>query len=179
MVADVVGYWGVRYIVEGSIQKAAARIRVTAQPIDALTGSHLWAERYDRTIEDIFAVQDEVVQTIVSTLEGRLAATAAAHLRGKPARSWVAHDYFLQGRELSNRYKVSEADGFLARAIDLDPSYAQAYAWRASTLAAKFWADRDPRRQWKRPAVAPRRHCRWTIPTPGASGHGLRFPSLT
>ena len=135
---------GVRYIVEGSIQKAGARIRVTAQLIDAATGSHLWAERYDRTIEDVFAVQDEVVQTIVSTLEGRLAATAAAQIRGKPTTSWVAYDYFLQGREFSNRYRLSEADDFLARAIELDPGYAQAYAWRASTLVGKYWSDRRP-----------------------------------
>jgi TolB-like protein/Tfp pilus assembly protein PilF len=135
---------GVRYIVEGSIQKAGARIRVTAQLIDAATGNHLWAERYDRTIEDVFAVQDEVVQTIVSTLEGRLAASAAAQIRGKPTTSWVAYDYFLQGRELNNRYKIAEADDFLARAIDLDPSYAQAHAWRAQTLVAKYWYDGAP-----------------------------------
>jgi adenylate cyclase len=132
---------GVRYIVEGSIQKSGARIRVTAQLIDAATGNHLWAERYDRTIEDVFAVQDEVVQTIVSTLEGRLAASAAAQIRGKPTTSWVAYDYFLQGRELSTRYKIREADEFLARSIDLDPFYAQAHAWRASTLVAKYWYD--------------------------------------
>jgi adenylate cyclase len=135
---------GVRYIVEGSIQKAGARIRVTAQLIDAVTGNHLWAERYNRTIEDVFAVQDEVVQTIVSTLEGRLAATAAAQIRAKPTTSWVAYDYFLQGRELSSRYKISEADDFLARAIDLDPFYAQAHAWRAQMLVARYWSDRDP-----------------------------------
>ena len=135
---------GVHYIVEGSIRKAGARVRITAQLIDAATGSHLWAERYDRTIEDVFAVQDEVVQTIVSTLEGRLAATGAAQARGKPTTSWVAYDYFLRGRELSNRYRISEADDFLARAIDLDPGYVHAYAWRASTLVVKYWYDLKP-----------------------------------
>jgi len=142
--AEVRRLLGVRYILEGSIRKAGTRVRVTAQLIDAASGSHLWAERYDRTIEDVFAVQDEVVQTIVSTLEGRLAATAAAQVRGRPTTSWAAYDYFLQGRELSNRYRIAEADDFLARAIELDPGYVHAYAWRASTLAAKYWNDLNP-----------------------------------
>ncbi|HEU4825320.1 MAG TPA: adenylate/guanylate cyclase domain-containing protein [Dongiaceae bacterium] len=135
---------GVHYILEGSVRKAGTRVRVTAQLIDATTGSHLWAERYDRTIADVFAVQDEVVQTIVSTLEGRLAATAAAQVRSRPTTSWAAYDYFLQGRELSNRYRTAEADDFLARAIELDPGYVHAYAWRASTLVAKYWHDLKP-----------------------------------
>jgi adenylate cyclase len=135
---------GVHYIVEGSIRKAGTRVRITAQLIDAATGKHLWAERYDRTIEDVFAVQDEVVQTIVSTLEGRLAASGAAQGRGKPTDNWVAYDYFLRGRELSSHYRVGEADDCLARAIDLDPGYVHAHAWRASTLVAKYWYDRKP-----------------------------------
>jgi adenylate cyclase len=142
--AEVRRILGIHYILEGSIRKAGARVRVTAQLIDAATGSHLWAERYDRTIEDVFAVQDEVVQTIVSTLEGRLAATAAAQVRSRPTISWAAYDYFLQGRELSNRYRVFEADEFLARAIELDPGYVHAYAWRASVLVARYWHDLKP-----------------------------------
>lgn len=132
---------GVSYIVEGSIRKAGGKVRITAQLIDAETGNHLWAERYDRTIEDIFAVQDEVVRTIVSTMEGRLAASGASLVRAKPTASWAAYDYFLRGRELSNHYRISEADDFLARAIDLDPGYVHAYAWRASTLVVKSWFD--------------------------------------
>ena len=134
---------GASYIVEGSVRKSGTRIRITAQLIDAAAGSHLWAERYDRTIEDIFAVQDEVVQTIVSTLEGRLAAAGAAQLRSKPTTSWAAYDYFLQGRELSSRYRINEADRCLAQAIELDPDYVNAYAWRASTLVTKFFQDND------------------------------------
>jgi adenylate cyclase len=132
---------GVRYIVEGSIRRAGPTVRVTAQLIDGATGAHLWAERYDRTMEDVFAVQDEVVHSIVSTLEGRLAAAGAAQVRAKPTASWAAYDYFLQGRECSARYKIDEADALLARAIELDPNYAHAYAWRASTLVARYWRD--------------------------------------
>ncbi len=132
---------GVNYIVEGSIRKAGNRVRITAQLIDTQTGNHVWAERYDRTVEDIFAVQDEVVRTIVSTMEGRLAATGASLVRAKPTASWAAYDYFLRGRELSNHYRINEADVCLARAIELDPGYVHAYAWRASTLVAKSWFD--------------------------------------
>lgn len=130
---------GVGFIVEGSIRRAGPTVRVRAQLIDVATGAHLWAERYDRRMEDVFAVQDEVVHSIVSTLEGRLAAAGAAQVRAKPTASWAAYDYFLKGRECSVRYKIDEADSLLARAIELDPNYAHAYAWRASTLAARYW----------------------------------------
>ncbi|MGH6907728.1 MAG: BTAD domain-containing putative transcriptional regulator, partial [Aestuariivirga sp.] len=143
-VAAVRRVLGVRYIVDGSIRKAGTNVRVSARLTDAESGKQLWAERYDRAIEEVFEIQDEVVQTIVSTLEGRLAAAGAARVRAKPTASWVAYDYFLQGRELSNRYKIHEADGFLARAIELDPGYVHAYAWRASALLAKYWYDQKP-----------------------------------
>ena len=65
-------------------------------------------------------------------------------MRAKATTNWAAYDYFLQGRDLSNRYRVKEADVFLARAIELDPDYAHAYAWRASTLTAQYWSDWKP-----------------------------------
>jgi adenylate cyclase len=132
---------GVRYIVEGSIRRAGSTVRITAQLIDGVTGTHVWAERFDRKIEDVFAVQDEVVHSIVSTLEGRLAAAGAAQVRAKPTSNWAAYDFFLQGRDCSVHYKIDEADALLARAIELDPNYAHAYAWRASTLTIKYWGD--------------------------------------
>jgi TolB-like protein/DNA-binding SARP family transcriptional activator len=132
---------GVRYIVEGSVRKADRRIRVTAQLIDAVTQTHLWAERYDREIQDIFAVQDEVTRAVASTLEGRIAASGANHARRKPAKDWVAYDYFLQGRECAYRYQEVEADPFFARAIELDPGYVHAHAWRALALNVKYLLD--------------------------------------
>ncbi len=135
---------GVRYVLDGSIRKGGDTFRMTVQLIEAETGKQLWAERYDKAADEIFAVQDDVVRTIVSTLEGRLAVTAAAHLRTIPTTSWAAYDYFLQGRELSNRYRAHEADRFLARAIELDPDFIHAYAWRASTLIVKYWDDLNP-----------------------------------
>jgi TolB-like protein len=134
----------VDFIVEGSVRKIGNKVRIAAQLIDAVTVKHLWAERYDRKIEDIFAVQDEVVQSIVSTVEGRLAVAGAALVRRKPTNSWIAYDYFLQGREFSNLYRVVEADEFLARAIEMDPRFVHAYAWHAMTLVAKYWFDQKP-----------------------------------
>jgi TolB-like protein len=113
---------GVRYIVEGSVRKAGNRIRVTAQLIDAVSQSHLWAEKYDREIEDIFAVQDEVTHAVAATLEGRVAASGVEQARRKPTKDWVAYDYFLQGRERVDRYQMKDAEAFFARAVELDPA---------------------------------------------------------
>jgi TolB-like protein len=98
---------GVRYIVEGSVRKASGRIRVTAQLIDAVTQSHVWAERYDRDIQDIFAVQDQVTRAIVATLGGRIVASGAEQSRCKPTKNWVAHDYYLQGRNRDHASTMS------------------------------------------------------------------------
>ena len=132
---------GVRYVVEGSVRKVSNRIRVTVQLIDAVTQSHLWAERYDRDIQDIFAVQDEVAQIVVAIVEGRVAASAAEHARRKPTKDWAAYDYLLQARECINRYQYVEAQPFLVRAIELDPGYVQAHALMAMALADKYLID--------------------------------------
>jgi TolB-like protein/Tfp pilus assembly protein PilF len=131
----------VSYVVEGSVRKAGNRLRITAQLIDARTQSHLWAERYDREMEDIFAVQDEVAHAVAATLEGRIAASGAEHARRTPTKDWVAYDYFLQGRECVNDYRLEQADSFFVQAIELDPSYAQAHAWRAIALSITYLID--------------------------------------
>jgi adenylate cyclase len=125
---------GVVYIVEGSVRKSGSRIRITAQLIDARTNVHVWADRYDRDLAEVFAVQDEVVAAIVSMLEGRMAAAEAAIARAKPTTSWSAYDYFLQGRELCNRNRDPEAVPFLAKAVSIDSRFALAHAWLAIAL---------------------------------------------
>jgi TolB-like protein len=135
---------GVRYIVEGSVRKVGTRIRVTAQLIDAVSQSHLWAERYDRDIEDISALQDDVTRAVVTTLEGRVAASGAEQARRKRTKDWAAYDFFLQGRSLMDRYQIVEAEPFFTRAIELDPGYAHAHAWRAISLVGKYWHERQP-----------------------------------
>jgi TolB-like protein len=133
---------GVRYIVEGSVRKAGPRVRVTAQLIDAVSQSHLWAEKYDRDMDDIFALQDEVTRAIAATLEGRVAASGAEMAGRKPTGNWSAYDYFLRAREhLLQRYDLTAAEPLLWRVIELDPSYAQAYAWQSLIYVTKYFDD--------------------------------------
>ena len=91
---------GVRYLVEGSVRRMGDRIRITAQLIDAETGNHVWAERFDRPMADIFAVQDEVVRTIVGTVVGRVYASAAERLLRTPPSNPAAYDLTLRGNWL-------------------------------------------------------------------------------
>jgi adenylate cyclase len=125
----IAGELGVRYIVEGSVRRAPARVRINAQLIDAATGSHLWAERYDRDLADIFVVQDEVVGKIMSALAGTLPATQA--LPRRRTTSLEAYDLFIRGRWLAvqSLEDTRAARPLLEKAIELDPGFAEAYAW--------------------------------------------------
>ncbi len=132
---------GARYLVEGSVRRVANRMRVTAQLVDALTHTQVWAERYDRDINDVFEVQEDVARSIVATLEGRIAARGAEQTRRKPTAEWAAYDYLLRGRECNYRYRTVEAELFFARAAEIDPAYAQAHAWRAIMLGVGYLFD--------------------------------------
>ena len=134
---------GVNYVVEGSVRKVGDRIRITAQLIDAKTGDHIWAERYDREVAGIFQVQDEVVATIVTALEGRMTAAAAQSTQRKPPASWSAYDCLLRGRELANAGKEKDAAPLFSRAVEIDPGFAQAHAWVAVGLLANYWFNAD------------------------------------
>ncbi|HZD41023.1 MAG TPA: adenylate/guanylate cyclase domain-containing protein, partial [Terriglobales bacterium] len=126
--------YGVDYVVEGSVRKAADRVRVTVQLIDGETETHVWAQRYDRKLEDIFAIQDEVTSAIVSTLFGRLEAAKHEKVKRKHTENMAAYECVLTGRVLHhrlNRDANAEALRMLNRAIELDPRYAQAHAWKA------------------------------------------------
>src|SRR5262245_28741483 len=90
---------GVRYVVEGSVRKAGNRVRINAQLVDATTGGHLWAERYDRELQDIFALQDEVTQKIVAALQVKLTKAEQEHLGRAPTDNLEAYDYSLRGWE--------------------------------------------------------------------------------
>jgi adenylate cyclase len=135
-IQDIGGDLGVQYVVEGSVRKARDRVRVTVQLIEAKTGNHVWAERYDRELDDIFAVQDEVVRTIVASMTGRLEKVGSEHAKRKPPSSLDAYDYLLRGREFYVRFTPedsSEARTMFENAIALDPAYAAAYAGLAKT----------------------------------------------
>ena len=140
----------VQYVVEGSVRKAGNRVRITVQLIDAETDRHIWAERFDRQLEDIFAIQDEVAASIVSTLPGRLEAVAQERAIRKPTDNMAAYECVLAAKVLHHRSTIEDnekAQAMVNRAIALDPNYAHAYAWRACILGQTWvrnWcADRD------------------------------------
>ena len=119
---------GVQYIVEGSVRKVGNRVRITVQLLEANKDKHLWAERYDRELDDIFAVQDEVVEAIASALPGRIEAAATELARQKPTTSLTAYDYLLRGEWAWWRDEDSEALEFFQKAVEVDPNYARALA---------------------------------------------------
>jgi adenylate cyclase len=127
----------VQYVVEGSVRKSDSRVRITVQLIDAETDRHLWAERYDRELADIFAIQDEVTSSIVSILPGRVAAAAQDRVQRKPPENLVAYECVLAGKLLHHRSTRADNEAalrMLERAIALDPGYAHAHAWKACVL---------------------------------------------
>ena len=124
---------GVRSVLEGSIRRSGKRVRITAQLIDAATGGHLWAERYDRDLTDLFAVQDDVTRRIVDALKVTLSPTEKARLADSGTPSIDAYDWALRGRELlrgnpKNWETFEQSKAFFTRAIEIDPSYSEAYA---------------------------------------------------
>jgi adenylate cyclase len=140
---------GVRYVLEGSVRRAGARVRITAQLIDAGTGHHLWAERFDRDLADLFEVQDEVTSRIVATLAGKLAESERRRARSGQTENLEAYDCVLRGRELWHRFTAEanrEARRLYEKAIELDPDYARAYAslaWTYLTEHSEHWAGAD------------------------------------
>jgi adenylate cyclase len=122
---------GVRYVLEGSVRKAGERIRITAQLIDGATGNHLWAERYDRDLADVFAVQDEITQTVVGAIAPAMETAELRRAHAKQPEDMRAWDYLLRGREQysrGTRESVVEAIALLKRSIEIDPNFAPAYA---------------------------------------------------
>ena len=132
---------GVRYVVEGSVRKSGNRVRITVQLIEGESDHHIWAERYDRDLEDIFAIQDEVTSAIVATLPGRLEADARSRAERKPPANMAAYECVLEAKILhhrSNRDDNTRAVDLIQRAIELDPRYGHAHAWRACILGQQW-----------------------------------------
>src|SRR3954451_15272450 len=138
---------GVGYVVEGSVRKGGDRVRITAQLNDVATGSHVWAERYDRALADVFAVQDEITEAIVAAIEPQLYAAENFHAQRKPPDSMDAWDLVMRG--LSHYWRVTRQDNLVAqalleKAIAIAPNYGQALGVLAAshTFGAHMgWAD--------------------------------------
>jgi adenylate cyclase len=124
---------GVRYVLEGSVRKAGGRVRITAQLIDALTGTHLWADRFDGSLEDVFELQDKVASSVAGIIEPALQAAETARSAGRPTNDLTAYDLYLRAYAiyLSSARQIPEALPLLERAIARDPRYGPALAWAA------------------------------------------------
>jgi tetratricopeptide (TPR) repeat protein len=125
---------GVRYVLEGSVRKAGSRVRVTGQLIDASTGAHLWADRFDGALEDVFELQDQVTSSVVAAIAPKLEQAEIERSKRKPTNSLDAYDYYLRAVEnlhLQTRESTSEALRLFHKAIEIDPGFASAYAMAA------------------------------------------------
>jgi len=140
---------GVRYVLEGSVRKAGNRVRVTGQLVDAASGAHIWADRFDRDLSDIFAVQDELTQKIISALKIKLSAAEKALIADSGTKNVEAYDFVLRGREMLfgnklDREAFEQSMSCFRRAIELDPNYAAAYACLGMGYAWDYqnrWSD--------------------------------------
>jgi TolB-like protein len=124
---------GVRYVLEGSVRKAAGRVRITGQLIDAATGARLWADRFDGSLDDVFDLQDKVASSVAGVIEPALQAAETARSAGRPTDDLTAYDLYLRAYSMlfSSAKHLPEALRLLGRAIERDPRYGPALAWAA------------------------------------------------
>jgi TolB-like protein/Tfp pilus assembly protein PilF len=147
-VAKLAEELGVQYVIEGSVRKSGSRIRVTAQLIDTNTGNHIWAEHYDRQMEDIFEVQDEITETVVGRLEPEIGTATRQKAQGVPHRDLKAWDCYHLG--IHNFYKFTaegnaEAQRLLQQSRELNPQFAEAHAfWAYATILGMVYWDTEP-----------------------------------
>ncbi len=125
---------GVRYVLEGSVRKAATRVRIAAQLVDAISGAHLWADRIDGTLDDIFNLQDRVTENVVGSIAPKIEQAEIERTRHKPTDSLDAYECYLRAMMYFHRWtseSVSEALRLFYRAIELDPGFASAHGLAA------------------------------------------------
>lgn len=130
---------GVRYVLEGSVRRAANRVRITGQLVDAETGGHLWAERYEGAFDDVFELQDRITENVVSAIAQELERAEIERAKRKPTESLDAYDYFLRGMAAFHAVtsaNIEQAIAHFRKAFELDPEYASAYGMAAWCL---FW----------------------------------------
>jgi adenylate cyclase len=126
---------GVRYVLEGSVRKAGNRVRITGQLIEATTGRHLWADKFDGALEDVFGLQDQITTSVVGLIAPTLEQAEIERARQKPTDRLDSYDFYLRGMALANRMRsLAEAREFFKKAVERDPEYGAAYAMAAWTL---------------------------------------------
>jgi len=140
-VREVAAKLNVQFVVEGSVRKAGNRVRVNAQLLDAVGGAHLWADRYDRELEDIFEVQDDVVRAIVGVLPGRIAEAGVQRRRRNPTSNLSAYECLMRGNHVLYRRgdNIKTAIGYYRQAIELDADFAAAHAAIAVAEGNSVW----------------------------------------
>ncbi len=139
--AEIAQKLDARYVLSGSLRRAGKRLRITAQLIETRSGHALWAERFDRQMEDVFAIQDEIAQSIARTLRVMLTEKEKKAIARKPTQDIQAYDYYLRGRQFFHQMRrrgFDYAREMFARAIALDPTYARAYAGLADCCSLLF-----------------------------------------
>ena len=146
-VAEVARQLGVQYVVEGSVRKIGNRVRVSVQLVDASSTAHVWAEHYDRELDDIFAIQDEITQMIAARLARQARTAIAARARTRPTGNMSAYDCYLRALQLARVYDtVLQAEPLLRQAVGLDPGFAAAHALLSFVESIKYyWDDRKSR----------------------------------
>jgi len=130
-----------QFLLQGSVQREGSRVRINVQLLEADSARHVWAHRFDRKMESLFVLQDEVTETVVSTLAGRVEAARLAQTRRIPADRLLAYDLLLRGKDQHHAYTAEanvRAIETLERAIECDPDYAPAHAWLACVLGQAF-----------------------------------------
>jgi adenylate cyclase len=136
----------VSHVLEGSVRKSGGRVRITAQLVDGATGGHLWANRYDRSLDDIFALQDEIAESIVDILKVKLLPEELGGITSHPTTSVDAYQYYLMGRSFYlrgiDKHSLRIARQMFAKAVEIDPCYARAYA--AIAICESYLATGDP-----------------------------------
>ena len=167
---------GVRYVLEGSVRKAGNRVRITGQLIEAATSAHLWADRFDGALEDVFELQDRVTESVVSALQPTLRQAEIERARRKPPASLDAYDYLLRALPLVIANSVAEANEaikLLSEALRLNPGYAYAHALMSMAYGQIFRTPGEPEREQARvKAVA---HARQAVEIAGGDSTSLAY----
>jgi len=135
--AQIATEFGIDFIANGSIRSSGNRIRISVELTDPESGSSIWSERYDRTMDDVFEVQDEIVRKVIVTLVGKLEMAGLERAKRKPTENLTSYEYLLRGRDFHHKFSkegVLSAIEMLDKSIEADPNNALAYAWRACSI---------------------------------------------